>query len=210
MASVKDPVGPHDKRVYLRRRITVLGGLLAIVVVVLLIVFRPGSSGGVESAQEVSLPDDLTVQAAKDSDTKKAEDEAPGCRKSDIAVTAVANKKAYSPGENPEIWMTISNTGAKPCVIDLGTQEMVFEIKSGSELYWNSKDCQTAGDSREVILEPENPLSTAPLVWDRTRSAPDTCGVEGRPPVPANGASYHLSTSVNGISSADSWQFLLY
>lgn len=208
MSSLKEPVGPHDKRVYLRRRLIVLGGLLAIVVVVLLIVFRPGSSGGVERAQEVELPSDLTVEGAKETE-KKSDDEPPGCRKSDIAVTAVASKKAYSPGENPELWMTISNRGAKPCIIDLGTKEMVFEIKSGSELYWNSTDCQTAADSREVILEPENPLSTAPLVWDRTRSAPDTCGSE-RPPVPGGGAAYHLTASVNGIASADSWQFLLY
>ena len=208
MARLKNPVGPHDKKVYLRRRLAVLGGLLAIVVVVLLIVFRPGSSGGVERATEVALPDDLTIETSPEA-TKKAEDDLPGCKKSDLAVTAVASKESYGAGENPEIWMTISNTSSKPCVVDLGTKEMVFEITSGSEPYWNSTHCQTGADSREIILEPDNPLSTQPIVWDRTRSAPETCDGE-RPVVPAGGAAYKVKASVNGVQSPDAWQFLLY
>lgn len=211
MSRLKDPVGPHSKRVYQRRRIVLLAVLIGIPVIALLIIFKPGSSGGVTKSEEVTLPSDLTETTSPKKTT--AADEVPGCTKSNIDVTAVANKESYGPGENPEIWMTISNTGTKPCVIDLGTKELSFEIVSGSqtqpETYWVSTHCQTGADSREVILEPENPLSTSPLVWDRTRSSPETCGV-AREPVPADGAAYRMYATANSVRSAEGWQFLLY
>lgn len=211
MSRLKDPVGPHSKRVYQRRRIVLLAVLIGIPVIALLIIFKPGSSGGVTKSEEVTLPSDLTETTSPKKTT--AADEVPGCTKSNIDVTAVANKESYGPGENPEIWMTISNTGTKPCVIDLGTKELSFEIVSGSqtqpETYWVSTHCQTGADSREVILEPENPLSTSPLVWDRTRSSPETCNV-ARQPVPADGAAYRLYATANSVKSPEGWQFLLY
>lgn len=189
----------------------VLAILIVIPVIALLFIFKPGSSGGVQKSEEVELPSDLT----KTSTAKKttAADDVPGCKKSDIDVTAVASKESYGPGENPEIWMTISNTGTKPCVVDLGTKELLFEIVSGSqtqpETYWISTHCQTGADSREVILEPDNPLSTTPLTWDRTRSAPETCNVP-REPVVADGAAYRVYATANSVKSAEGWQFLLY
>lgn len=207
MSTLKDPVGPHSKKIYLRRRLILLAILISIPIIVLLIIFRPGSTGGVSDRKEVTLPSDLAADGKTNS--KSSESDTPGCKKGDINVTAVANKASYAPGENPEIWMTISNSGTEPCVIDLGTKELSFEITSGSETYWSSTDCQTGADSREVILEPGNPLSTEPLVWDRTRSSPETCNTE-RAAVPADGAAYHLFATANAVKSSESWQFLLY
>jgi hypothetical protein len=210
MSRLKDPVGPHSKRVYQRRRIVLLAVLIGIPVIALLIIFKPGSTGGVAKTEEVSLSADFSETSNPKKST--AADDLPGCKKSNIDVTAVANKESYGPGENPEIWMTVSNTGSKPCVIDLGTKELSFEIVSGSEaqpeVYWVSTHCQTGSDSREVILEPDNPLSTTPLVWDRTRSAPETCDV-AREPVPAGGAAYRLYATANSVKSSEGWQFLL-
>lgn len=206
MSRLKDPVGPHSKRVYQRRRIVILAVLIGIPVIALLIIFKPGSTGGVTKKDEVTLPSDFTETTAPKKTA--AADDVPGCKKSNIDVTAVANKESFAAGENPELWMTISNTGSKPCVIDLGTKEMSFEILSGEESYWVSTHCQTGADSREVILEPDNPLSTTPIVWDRTRSAPETCDVP-REPVPANGAAYRLYATANAVKSSEGWQFLL-
>jgi len=179
--------------------------LIAVPLALLLIIVRPGASGGVAETKPVTLPEDLS--ATQDA-TDEAAADLPGCKKSDIDVTAVASKPAYGPGENPELWMTISNTGSKPCIIDLGTKEMVFEVKSGDELYWLSSHCQVDADSREVILEPDNPLSTEPIIWDRTRSSPETCEGE-RPIVPAGGAAYRLSVTANSVQSSNAFQFLL-
>ena len=206
MASLKDPVGPHSPSVYRRRRLVALLVLIAIPVVVLLIIFKPGSTGGVTERQKVDVPADIKSGSTKKATTNA--DDLPGCKKSNLTVTAVASKESYAAGESPEIWMTISNSGTKPCVVDLGTKELSFSIKSGDEVYWNSVDCQTGADSREVILSPDNPLSTQKITWDRTRSSPETCAV-AREPVPAGGAAYKVTATANGVESAEPWQFLL-
>jgi len=206
MAKQSAPVGALDRKVYLRRRIVLLLIIVALPVGALLLIFRPGSSGGVDPRQEISLPADFTGQSDEET---LLEEEIPGCKKSSIDVTVAASEQSYGAGETPEIWMTISNTSSEPCIIDLGTKEMVFEIKSGQELYWLSTHCQVDADSREVILEPGNPLSTQPLFWERTRSSPETC--EGdRPAVPAGGAAYNVRATVNSVPSSNAWQFLLY
>ena len=61
MNTLRDPVGPESKGVYLRRRLLVLGGLLAIVAFVVLVIVKPGSSGGAASAPEVKLPDEIVA-----------------------------------------------------------------------------------------------------------------------------------------------------
>ena len=74
-----------------------------------------------------------------------------------------------------------------------------------------STDCQVDPIDAEVSLTPGTPISSSvPIVWDRTRSSPDTC--EGpRESVPAGGASYHLSVSGRRVrrSAQPTKQFLL-
>jgi hypothetical protein len=85
----------------------------------------------------------------------------------------------------------------------------VFTITSGSEVYWKSTDCQTDKVDAEVLLQPGKTISSqAPITWDRTRSDPSTCQ-SNREQVPAGGVSYHLETSVAGITSAETKQFIL-
>lgn len=208
MSRLTEPVGPKPKNVYLRRRLLVLAGVILVpTIIVLLLVFRPGGSGGVTEAKEVQVPTDLG-STPKPTQTVKPED-LPGCKKSDLEVFAVVNANAFDPGVNPEISMTITNTGKKACVVDLGTKELSYEITSGSEVYWRSTDCQVEPTSSEGVLEPSKPQAVAPLAWNRTRSAPDTC--EGdRPVVPGGGATYKLSATANGVTSEKPAPFILY
>src|SRR5690606_29196167 len=105
--------------------------------------------------------------------------------------------------------MSITNNGAVACVMDVGTDLQVYEITSGSELYWKSTDCQTEETPQKVALEPGVAQSTTPIPWDRTRSSAATCTSE-RPPVTAGGASYHLTVHLGELTSEDTAQFLLY
>lgn len=203
----------QPKSVYRRRRLILLLSLLAVVGVVLLLVFRPGSSSTVPSAdstKKVELPSDLktTGTSTATPSPSSSADDLPGCKKSNLAVTVAADSNAYGPGQNPALTMTISNTGKSDCVVDLGTKNLSFEIYSGEELYWKSVDCQVEPDSREVVLQPGKPLTTEPLVWDRTRSSPDTCGA-ARPAVPAGGAAYNVRAIANTVKSSPTFQFLL-
>jgi len=51
--------------------------------------------------------------------------------------------------------------------------------------------------------------SVTPVVWDRTRSATDTCEQKNRPRAPGGGSSYHLAVSIGGFDSATTKQIIL-
>jgi hypothetical protein len=58
------------------------------------------------------------------------------------------------------------------------------------------------------LLDPNVPLASTPIAWDRTRSSTTTCDT-ARPPVPAGGATYSLSVRVGEIEAATRVSFLL-
>ena len=212
MATNERP-GRPSKAVYRRRRLVVLLGLLAIVAIVALMIIKPGSSSGRASdpapstpAAEASAP--TTPETPSPAATTADGD--PVCTADTVTVEASTDKSTYQAGELPKLSLSITNTGSVPCSIDAGTSQQVFTVTSGQETYWTSTDCQKEPTNAVTLLEPQTTItSNPPLSWDRTRSAADTCDGE-RPAVPAGGASYHLTTSVAGIASTDSAQFLLY
>lgn len=189
-------------------------GILAVIAVVALLIIQPGSSSG--RAEDPSPTPSASGEAAEDesavtpSPTASASEGDPVCTADTVTVEATTDKSTYQAGELPQLSLSLTNTGSVPCTIDAGTSQQVFTITSGNDTYWTSTDCQTEPTNAVTLLEPETTITSNPAIaWDRTRSATDTCEGE-RPAVPAGGASYHLDTSVAGIESADSAQFLLY
>jgi hypothetical protein len=204
MSTTKHPVGPQARSVYRRRRLMVGLGLLAVLAVILLIFFRPASGG------EAS-PDAQPVATAAPDDTAAPEEPTiTACDPGTVAVDAITDQDSYDPDEEPELSLTVTNTGTAPCTLNAGTTTQVFTITSGADVYWTSTDCQTDAADAEVTLEPKVPVSTkTPLVWDRTQSSPETCEISDREAAPGEGASYFLSVSVGGVASANPAQFLL-
>ncbi|RWZ50838.1 hypothetical protein ELQ90_08340 [Labedella phragmitis] len=209
-----------SKAVYRRRRIVVLLGFLAIVAVIALVVFRPGSSSGQEEepgasgtpSASASTPASPTEAppGVSPSPSASAQEGDPQCTAETVAVEAHTDKSTYQVGELPQLSLSLTNTGDVACTIDVGTSQQVFTVTSGQDTYWTSTDCQVEPTNAIMLLEPRKTITSNPAIsWDRTRSTADTCDDE-RPGVPAGGASYHLSTSVAGIASAESAQFLLY
>lgn len=212
MSTNPTPAGRQSPQVYRRRRLIVLIGLVAVIVAVVLIIVRPGASQGDDGAATSSAPPS-TETAAPDPTTIPTEPTAVDgdpCSPEKIVVEAVTDKSAYEAAEQPQLSVTITNTGKNICVLNAGTAKQVFTITSGEELYWSSTDCQVDAIDAEVSLTPGTPISSSvPIVWDRTRSSVDTCDGP-RETVPADGASYHLEVSVDGFTSATSKQFQLY
>lgn len=212
MSTNPTPAGRQSPQVYRRRRLIVLIGLVAVIVAVVLIIVRPGASQGDDGAATSSAPPS-TETAAPDPTTIPTEPTAVDgdpCSPENIVVEAVTDKSAYEAAEQPQLSVTITNTGKNICVLNAGTAKQVFTITSGEELYWSSTDCQVDAIDAEVSLTPGTPISSSvPIVWDRTRSSVDTCDGP-RETVPADGASYHLEVSVDGFTSATSKQFQLY
>ena len=205
MSTTKHPVGPQASTVYRRRRLVVGLGVLAVLLIIILIVVRPG--GGDDPASTAApAPSDNAADPASTADPAAA----PACDPAAVQVEAITDQGAYDAGDDPELSLSVTNTGSTPCVLNVGTSTQVFTITSGADVYWTSTDCQSDPADAEVTLQPGAEVSTkTPLTWDRTRSSPETCESTEREPVPGEGASYYLSVSVGGVESAGPTQFLL-
>ncbi|MET0480585.1 MAG: hypothetical protein ABWZ69_04455 [Mycetocola sp.] len=197
--------GREPNSVYVRRRLWVLAGFVAIIAIIALVIWKPGSTSG---ATQQDKPKTETSSTASATPTAT-----PGagaaCTEGDILVEALTDKPSYAAGELPQLSLRITNTSDAACGVNVGTAAQVFTVKSGDEVYWTSTDCQVEPVDALVTLEAGQVVtSTAPIAWDRTRSTPSTCEGE-RPAAPAGGASYHLSTAVGGFVSEESKQFIL-
>ncbi|MFJ3491103.1 hypothetical protein [Leifsonia aquatica] len=209
MSTFKHPVGPQPSKVYWRRRLILGIGLLAVILVVVLIIVRPGASDGAPAPASTTSAPKTTTPPATSIPTSSASASGAACDKANVRVEAVTDKATYAAGELPQLSVAITNTGSTACKIDAGTAQQLFTITSGSEVYWKSTDCQTDKVDAEVLLQPGKTISSqTPITWDRTRSDPSTCQAS-REQVPAAGASYHLTTTVAGIESPETKQFIL-
>jgi hypothetical protein len=208
MSTIKHPVGPRSDKVYRRRRLVVGLGLLAVILIIFLIIVRPGSSVG--EPGNATPAKGASTDAPTEPSTSAAAVDGGACDPANVTVEAHTDAPDYSADQLPELSLSLTNTGATSCVIDAGTAKQVFTITSGDDVWWNSSDCQTgAADAVVTLKAGATEKSSAPITWDRTRSATDTCESESRDRAPAGGASYHLSVTVDGIAAKTPTQFLL-
>ncbi|MBP6684636.1 MAG: hypothetical protein KA158_04355 [Leucobacter sp.] len=204
-SALREPVGPKDRSVYVRRRIAVLLGLVAVIIAIVLIIVRPGSGDGGTSAQPAEVPSDV----AETPTAEPAAGEPVACAQSALEVVPMTDQGAYGADELPQLSLKVTNSGKDACIADLGTAGMQFVVASGSDEVWRSTDCQTGAESLPVKLDAGEALETEAIQWDRTRSSTETCDIS-RDAVGADGASYHLSAAAGGAESKETAQFLLY
>ncbi len=202
MSTIKNPVGPQPPSVYWRRRLLLLLLVVVVIVVIVLIIVRPGSG------TPASHPTGSNTGSHAPSSAATSGSSATACDPSVITLTPITDSASYAAGVQPQLSMTITNSGASACTFDVGTDAQVYLITSGSDQIWSSKDCQTAAAANKQVLQPGKALSTTPFPWDRTRSSTTTC-TGSRPEVTAGGASYHLAVQVGAAKSSGTKQFVL-
>ncbi|MFZ4843863.1 hypothetical protein [Mycetocola saprophilus] len=216
MSSSAPDSGRLSKQVYARRRLFVLLGLVAVIAVIVLLIVQPGSTSDVPKASvpvvtptETPAPGASGAPSANPSGAPTDGASAPKCTSKVIVVSAITDKGDYAAGEKPQLRMSITNTGSEACTINAGTSKQSFTILNGDNKVWTSTDCQVEpSDQNSVIESGQTVQSAEAIVWDRTKSTADTC--EGnRDPVPADGASYQLSVSIDGIKSTNAKRFVL-
>lgn len=198
--------------VYRRRRLVALLALIAIVTAVVLIIVRPGQATPAPTATPVAEAKKTVAPVASETPTPTPTVDVTDykeCSTKNLEVMPVLDAVDYQAGVLPNLSLTIQNTGKTACFYNVGTATQELTITSGAETYWVSTDCQSEKSDTVAILEPGVVYPSAPIAWERQRSAPDTCGGE-REVVPAGGASYYLTAKVGGVSSKSSSQFLLY
>ncbi|WP_336627841.1 MULTISPECIES: hypothetical protein [unclassified Microbacterium] len=215
--------------VYRRRRIVVLGVVIVVLALLIALVWalvaRAGSGptpgptpSASTSASRTASPSDAPDPTA---DPSPAADATPAptstadagpvpCTASEVKVTAVTDHDSYAADQNPQLSISLTNSSAKDCTMNVGTTTQVFTITSGNDTWWRSTDCQqTPSDAIQTIKAGATITSSTPVVWDRTRSSVDTCEATDRQRAPGGGASYRLTVAIGGFQSAGPVQFLL-
>ncbi len=120
------------------------------------------------------------------------------CDESGIQVTAGTDKPAYGPDENPVLTLRVTNTGAAPCDINVGTSQMEYVITSGDDIIFNSRNCQLDPNDLVKNLAP-GASETANFIWKVKRNAPDCAPVVSEPG--RGGATYVLVATLGKWSS---------
>ena len=200
--------------VYRRRRLVALLALIAIVTAVVLIIVRPGQAVPEPTPTAAAVAKKTVAPVASETPTPTPTPtvdvtDYKECSTKNLVVSPVLDSVDYQSGVLPNLSLTIQNTGKTACFYNVGTSAQELSITSGAETYWVSTDCQTEKSDTVAILEPGVVYPSAPIAWERQRSAPDTCGGD-RQVVPAGGASYYLTAKVGEVGSKSSAQFLLY
>ncbi|GGA71899.1 hypothetical protein GCM10011490_23310 [Pseudoclavibacter endophyticus] len=123
------------------------------------------------------------------------------CTADTVIVEAFTDAPSYAEGVQPQFSLRVTNAGAAPCVMDIGTATQVYTVTSGADTIWVSTDCQENPANDVVQLESGQSLDAPAITWVRERSTPDTCDGE-RPAAVGGGATYNLVVSIGGIPSA--------
>lgn len=214
--------GRPSAAVYRRRRI--VAGVVALLVVIGLITgitavakMLGGDEAAASDSAEATIPGPntttpgaepaATAPAAKPSASASAEPNAspkPGetgtaaalCPTEAVQVSATTDALSYSTGANPVLTMTITNNGAEPCDVNVGTSQMEFIITSGSDRIFSSADCQQASEDLLKTVKPKS-VETAKFSWERQRSAPGCAEVPSNP----NPGTYMFSARLGGVIS---------
>jgi len=213
MSTFRNPVGPQSRGVYWRRRLVVLLGVVAVIVLVVFLVSRPGSgeaSSGIPNPSPSPSQDAESAAEPEPEPSTPPEEPAEGadCDPANVVVEAITDKASYASGEQPQLSFSITNTSVVSCTYNVGTTQQLFTVTSGADQYWSSKDCETGAVDAPILLEPNLAQSSAPILWDRTRSSADTCDGD-RPAAPAGGATFNLNVTVGAASPAVPTSFLL-
>lgn len=110
--------------------------------------------------------------------TEPAETSAPkdSCELSDLVITAGSNKPNFAPGEQPQLFMTVSNPTAEDCEIDLDDNVLRFEVYNlaNNARVWSDVDCNPAVETGTRIF-PAGEERYFQAIWSRTTSAPEQC-----------------------------------
>ena len=137
-----------------------------------------------------------TAPAASPAATASATAAPALCPPASVGVSATTDALSYTAGVAPMLTMTVTNTGAEACDVNVGTSQMEFIITSGSDRIFSSADCQQAGEDLFKTIKP-NTVETAKFSWDRQRSAPGCSEVASNP----NPGTYSFTARLGNISS---------
>ncbi|NYD78214.1 hypothetical protein [Arthrobacter cupressi] len=172
--------------VYRRRRLVVFISLLIVLGLVTagavaIASSLTGKAGPATQATNSPQPQDSQTAAPGVSGTASPSAKAtPVCDLNLVTVAASTDAGSYAAGKNPVLGMKVTNGGSTPCQVNVGTSQMEFQVTSGADRIFSSRDCQaTSEDLVKTILPGKS--ETANFVWQRNRTTEGCSVVNAKP-----------------------------
>lgn len=210
------PARRQPAYIYRRRRLAVLG-LVVFVVAITWFAWpkaitphsaRPTATSSALASDGSTTAPTAGIQTTAHPGPTAATGPAPDCQGGDLAISALTDADTYPAGAEPQLTIQVINNGSSACTLNAGSSQQALVLSTGGEIVWQSGDCQSSSQDYPVVLQPNQPVRTEPITWDRTRSAPQTC-TQTRPAAPAGGARYRLDVSIGSLRGTASAQFTL-
>ncbi|WP_328956276.1 hypothetical protein [Kitasatospora purpeofusca] len=121
----------------------------------------------------------------------------PVCASSQVTLNLASAQNSYQPKDKPKLALTINNSSATTCRVDLGrTASAITVTASNGERIWSSGDCPADRNSAWVQL-PANGGLTETFGWDRVRSKPQCATAD---PATAPAGNYLVVADLTGLS----------
>lgn len=191
------PVGPEPAQTYWLRRAVLL--VVALVLGALAVRGIAGAGGGDDTLGPAAAPTPSATPRAEPTATPTVQP----CTDDALTLETTSDAPSYGPGAEPDLTLTLTNTGAVPCRADFGQGAVEVLVTSGPDRVWSSDDCEPGGSEDDVVLPPRG-TETARTTWPGTRSRP---GCDGEKEI-AEAGTYRLVGRV-GELRADGAVFVL-
>jgi hypothetical protein len=221
--SLLHPVGSLPPEVYWRRR--ALAGVLAVLVLWLAWSVFPGKNHANASPGPAKKTTTAASPSATPTPTPAATSAPPAAAATTTPPAAVVTSPAaaptspapttpavprctavgvsvstdltdYAASALPKFVMTVTNTSASACKVDVGTTARGFVVTSGTDRIWSSTDCTKASPNVQVFA-PKQAVSYSHS-WSRSRSSSAGCAAKG---TEARPGTYKVTGHVAGLNS---------
>ena len=199
MSTLFEPVGPHEPRVYWRRRL----GLLAVLIVAAFLVLRACSGGGddgtptagsspetSESAAESTTAKAKATQSSTATTSAAAGGQPPLCADDQVEVTATTSRTSFPAGSAVDIRYVVATKDGATCRRDVGAGANEVKVVQGDDVIWSSdhcspsqeKDVRTLGPdaSYSVVVQWDGSVTTADCPAERSKASTGEYEVQGR------------------------------
>lgn len=171
-------------------------------------VARTSESSAVSQTPSETAPESTESAASSETSTEASESASPSrsaepseteavpddvasketCGLDDLRLSVRPGAPTFRDGQQPNFFLEVTNPTSGECDIDLGEDELKFEVftmDSGYSRVWGDTDCNSPTSTGRLRLDPDQSRTFEMTAWSRTTSSPDSC--DNREPV-GNGA----------------------
>jgi hypothetical protein len=184
------PIGSRPPAVYWRRRIAMLGALLAMIVLTVVVLRPDGDKGSATPAPSHSPRPSSSPSAPPSTSSSRHSGSSsapappsrsgpPRCVPAALKVAAVVERPSYRVGEKPMVLLQVTNTGAAPCVQNLADSQVELRVYNGESRVWGSHDCTVEPGVADRTLAVGRPVRVS-VIWSGLSSQPKCAGTRQR------------------------------